>query len=263
MAPAQVLHRRPVALGRVQDAARPDHGLADHGGDLVGALLEQGGEVGRIVVRHRGDIGDQRPEPLPVRRDAGQARAVGVHAVVGVPPVHDHLLPGSSEGVPVAAGELRGGVDRLGAAAREEHRAAGQRGERGDALGQVERGPVGEPLEGVVGGQPPHLGGGGVGDLAPAVAGRAVPQAAARVDVLLALLVPHERALAVVDHDLRILHDRHVGERVPEPRHRVDDTSPSNRAWPEPGTSASGCHRTPTQKRAPAISSPSTVPSWA
>src|SRR6185312_6237709 len=94
-------------------------------------------------------------------------------------------------------------------------------------------------------------------------AGGAVPEAATGVDVLAPCLVPDDGALAAGDDHLGVLHDRHVGERMPEPGHPADDTSASKSGRPEPGTSASGCHRTPMQNRAPSSSSPSIVPSCA
>ena len=127
MASAQRLHLRPVAGGGVQDAARADHRLADEGRHPVAVLGQQRRQIGGIVVRHRRDVGDQRAEALPVRRDAGQAGAVRVHAVVGVPAVDDDLLLGPPQRVPVAAGELGGGVDRLRAAAGEEHGSVAER----------------------------------------------------------------------------------------------------------------------------------------
>src|SRR5438309_7858270 len=93
------------------------------------------------------------------------------------------------------------------------------------------------------------------------MAGRAVPEPALGVDVLAILLVPDAGAAAAGDHQLIVLHTRHVGERMPQPAHRVDDTSVWNRLAPPPWASASGCHSTPTQKRRVGSSSPSMMPS--
>ena len=68
----------------------------------------------------------------------GEARAVRVHAVVAVLAADEDLLVGLADRGPVAARDLAGGVDRVGAAAgREEDRGVGHRRDRGDARGEL------------------------------------------------------------------------------------------------------------------------------
>ena len=62
-----------------------------------------------------------------------------MHAVVGLLPPDDDLLARPADLVPVAAGELGGGVDRVGSAGGEEHLRPGDRRDRGQAFGQFDR----------------------------------------------------------------------------------------------------------------------------
>ena len=78
------------------------------------------------------------PVPGGVRGDAGQRRPGRVHPVIGLlAPDQDRALRLLADELPVAARHLRGGVDRVGAAAREEHLRARHRGERGHAVGEA------------------------------------------------------------------------------------------------------------------------------
>ena len=101
---------------------------------------------------------DQLAEALDVGRDAGQDRAVGVHAVVGVAARDDR--PASRAGraaAPVAAGELAGACRRVGAVARgEEDDAASAIGATLADLARRERGPARSrnSSKRVVGGEP-------------------------------------------------------------------------------------------------------------
>ena len=122
---AQLLHPRPEAVGRRDDAAGADHGLADEGRDVVGVILEQ--RLERVGVAPR-DVLDVRHEIAIAHAVAGdplQARAERVGAVVAVLARDDDLLLGAADRVPVAARELGRRVDGVGAAARgEEDRGA-------------------------------------------------------------------------------------------------------------------------------------------
>ena len=107
---------------------------------------------------HRG-LGHQRAESLQVAGDPGQARAVGVHAVVGALAVHDQPLLGAADRAPVAQSQLAGRVHRVGAAAGEEDGRALHRCQARHPFCELERRPVGGAGEDVVGRQLPHLGG--------------------------------------------------------------------------------------------------------
>ena len=65
-------------------------------------------------------LGHEVAEALAVDVEADDARPEGVQAVVGSLARDDRPFGGSSEGRPVPARELGGGVDRVGAAARQE-----------------------------------------------------------------------------------------------------------------------------------------------
>ena len=117
---AQLLHARPEALGRRDHAAGADHGLADERGDVVGVVLEQRLERVGVAPRDVLDVRDQVAVARAVARDALQARAERVDAVVAVLARDDDLLLGAADRVPVAARELGGRVDGVRAAARGE-----------------------------------------------------------------------------------------------------------------------------------------------
>ena len=92
------------------------------------------------VPRHVLDLPDQLTVAGDVGRDPGEARAVGVHAVIAVLPAHEDLLVGLAQGRPVAPRELAGRVDRVGSSAgREEHGRVGHRGDRRDARPRAPR----------------------------------------------------------------------------------------------------------------------------
>ena len=202
---AQLLHPLPVAGHGMEDAAGADHRLADEGGDPSPRSREQLLELVGRVLGDGGDVGDQAAVALGVGGDAGQAGAVGVHAVVGARAVDDHVLLGPADGAPVAQRQLARRVHRVGAAACEEHGCALHRRQLGDPVGQLERRPVGGPVEGLVAGQRAHLLGRRVGDLGAAVADVGVPERGLGVDVLAALVVPDPGALAADDDDLVVL----------------------------------------------------------
>jgi hypothetical protein len=82
----------------------------------------------------------------------------------------------------------------------------------GQGLGRA----VGERVEAAVGLELAHLGGHRIGDLPPAVADRAVPEAGHPVDELVAVGVPQQRSAAL--HDADELLAGGLGERMEEGR---------------------------------------------
>ena len=216
VAPAELLHAGPEAVGRRDHAAGADHRLADHGRDAVAVILQQA--VERVCVPPR-DVLDVRHEVAVARavgRDALQAGAEGVDAVIAVLAGDDDLLLGAAERRPVAAGELGRGVDGVRAAAGgEEDSGAVHARELGHLIGELEQRRVGERAEGVEGGQLLELRADRVGDLIAPVADVHVPQRGGRIEIGLAVDVPDGRALALGDHDLAASRRRHV--RVPSP----------------------------------------------
>ena len=213
---ADALDRRPVALGRRDRAPGADHRLADEGRRAPAERVERPREVVGIVVGHLGDVADERAVAVADGGDAGERGAVRGGAVVGVAPRDDHRPLRLPQQRPVAADDLRGGVDRLGAARAEEDGRVGHRHERRDPLGQVERRPVRVVAEDVVRGERAELGADRVGDLSAAVAHVREPEPGGRVEVLRAVLVPDPDALAAGEHELVPVHLAHRREGMPE-----------------------------------------------
>ena len=98
----------------------------------------------------------------------------------------------------------------------EEDARVVDRGEVGEAVGQLASAGVVERAEGAVGGELAHLRGGGVGELLAAVADVDVPQARGAVEVAAAVLVGHMDAVAADERELGRADRVHVGERMPE-----------------------------------------------
>ena len=119
--------------------------------------------------------------------------------------------------VPVATRDLGGRVDRVAAARRQEDPRRHRR-PVGQDVGEFQRGAVGEIAERRVGLELTHLGGDRRGDLGPAVADVCVPEARRRIQIAVAVVVPHPHVLATLDHKLVVAYHAHVGERVPETR---------------------------------------------
>ena len=117
---AQLHDALQVAVGRDQDAARADDRLEHERGDVLGVdALQLGGQGVDRVPGDARRLLHQRAELLAVRH-AEDARADAVRAVVAVVAA-DQVAPlGLAAHVVVEAGELRRGVDRVAAAAREE-----------------------------------------------------------------------------------------------------------------------------------------------
>ena len=166
------------------------------------------------------------PWPRGVRGDPGEARARGVHPVVrAFAPDQDRPF-GLSDQLPEPACHLRRRVDRVGAAARQEHAAVGDGGERADTFRQLGRRTVREVPERGVRGERRHLGGGGIGDVAPPEPDVGEPEARGRVQVATSRLVPDVRAVPAHQDELAVGGDRrHVGERMPEVGHVAEATS--------------------------------------
>src|SRR5215207_7722346 len=225
--------------GRGRDyAAGADHRLAEEGGDLVPAALEQVAERLRVVRRHPDRIGHQPPEALPVEVEPGDARPDSVETVVRPLAGHERLLLRTSERVPEASRELRSHVDRIAPARRQEDLRAGERRDRREPLAQLERRRRGVLLKGRVRLDPGHLLEDGLGDLAAPVADVAVPQARRGVEQPVAVRIPDERALAAHDHPLGVLDGGHVCLPVPEGSRRRR----AHRLW-DPAMPASAVSR--------------------
>ena len=208
--------RRPVALGRRDDATCADDRLADERCRAAVELVEHAREIGRVVVGDLGDVADEGSVAVAYRGDAGQRRAVRVRAVVREPAREDDRALRLPDERPVAARDLRGSVDRLPAARAEEDRGVVDRGEVGEACGEIESRPVRVVAEDVVRSECAQLLGDGVCDLGPAVTDVDEPEPGRRVEVLVSVLVPDAAALAAREDELVPVHLAHRGERVPE-----------------------------------------------
>ena len=117
--------------------------------------------------------------------------------------------------------ELHGGLDRLAAAARQQHLRAGERRQPGEPVGELVRARVRPLPEGVERLQLDHLRPDGVGNRWVPVADVRVPEARSAVDVALAGVVPDVDPLTADDRDLRAGDLGHVREAVPERCHRT------------------------------------------
>src|ERR687888_417063 len=92
--------------------AGADDRLADEGRDAFAAEpVDRGGELVDGVRVDVNNVRDERSETLDVRRNAAEAGSPGMHAVVGVAAADQRQLLRPADRVPVAARELRGGVD--------------------------------------------------------------------------------------------------------------------------------------------------------
>ena len=218
---------RQVPVGSGVHAARTDHRLAEERRHLVLAdLFDHRTEIVGVVPAHLHHILDQLAMARGVRRDPGEARARGVHPVVrAFAPDQDRPF-GLSDQLPEPACHLRRRVDRVGAAARQEHAAVGDGGERAHTFRQLGRRTVREVPERGVRGERRHLGGGGIGDVAPPEPDVGEPEARCRVQVATSRLVPDVRAVPAHQDELAVSGDRrHVGERMPEVGHVAEATS--------------------------------------
>src|SRR4026209_1972638 len=112
--------------------------------------------------------------PIPCRPWYARSRVTSV--CFSPPAVPRRLLLRPSGGVPVAPRELRGHVDRVAAARREEDLRARERRDGRESLAQLERRRRGVLLERRVRLDPGHLLEDGLGDLAAPVADVAVPE---------------------------------------------------------------------------------------
>ena len=241
---------RQVAVGSGVHAARADHRLAEERGDPAGAdLLDHGAQIVGVVPSDLHDVLDQLPVAGRVGRDARQARPRGVHAVVRALAADQDRPFGLPHELPEPPRHLRRGVDRVGAAARQEHAAVGDGREGRNALGQLRRRAVRQVAERRVGGERGHLGCGRVGDVLAAETDVREPEARGRIEVSPSRLVPDPNAVAADKDQLAVRgHRRHVGERMPEVGHAAEATSGTHAGRVDgtsgPGRSLSPC-RTP------------------
>ena len=180
-------------------AAGALHRLGDDRGDRVAPCGEERLDGVEVVGGDPLDPVEERPEVLLVQRQAlGGEPAVG-HPVVGVLPPDDDVALGVSLHRVHETAQLQRSVDGLRARRGEEDPAPGDGRpfghHGGEALGRL----VGEDVEGVVVLEHVDLGGDPLGDLVPAVADVAVPEAGERIDVGVAVGVPHRRPLTPHD----------------------------------------------------------------
>ena len=232
-------HRVQVSGRRWQDTARADHGLEDEGGDVLGPepldlRLERLGVIPRDLRR----LEHEWPELVLVGQ-AQDARADPVRPVVPARPADQMSPPRLAADAVNEPRQLRRRLDRVTTPARQEHLRARLRRQTGKPIGQLERRAVGDVAEEVEALQRPQLGRDRLRDLLPSVTDVRVPEARRAVEVASPLLVPHEDALASGEHELGSVHRRHVGERVPERRHRPPIATESSRAAATRTTAAS------------------------
>ena len=177
------------------------------------------GEDRRPVEVGVGDLDGPADEGFERRlevRDAGDGQRTHGRAVVGDLAADDLgalRLPGHAE---VLADQLPGRLDRLGAAGGEEDAIEVARRVAGQALGQLDGAWVGVGPQGEVG-QRAGLLGARLGELGAPVAQLRGEQPGQPVEVALAVLVPHVRALAAHhDRDLVGLVGPHAAEVHPQ-----------------------------------------------
>ena len=211
---AQATKPLEVALGRREHAAGALHRLGDHRGDFGAALGHERGHRLEIVTRHLHDFGEERSVPLLVRRDALRRGAPVVDAVVAPGARDDQLALGMAGEEVSEPGQLHHGVDRLGARAGEEDAGVVHRADADESFGQLLGRLVGEGVERRIGGEGAGLLADGIGDLAPPVADRAVPETGHRIDQRPPRRVPDHGALA--PHDRDELLTGGLGERMQE-----------------------------------------------
>ncbi len=119
---ADLARRLQVAVRRREHAAGADHGFAEERGDPAGAgPLDRVAQRVGVVPRHLDHVLDQLAVARRVGGDAGERGPGRVHAVVGLLAPDQDRAVGLADELPVAARHLRGGVDRIRAAAGEEH----------------------------------------------------------------------------------------------------------------------------------------------
>ena len=130
-----------VARSRRVHPARADHRLEDEGSDVRGAELNEGlFERLDRVVWHLRRRGNERVEPDTVRLDAAEACSEPVAPVIRVGAADDMDPVALAFRMPVEAGELHGGLDRLGAPRDEEDARVGDRRELRKPVGELECG---------------------------------------------------------------------------------------------------------------------------
>jgi hypothetical protein len=236
---AERAHRAQPPDRRHDEAARREHRLHDHGGDGVRPLALDGraqlADAARDEVRLATTL--QVPEGMG-RRDLHEARHLerlvglgqvrqsahreGAHGGAVVAALQgDHLvLARLARCEPVLPRDLHRALVGLRAAHREHRVAEVAGGDRGDLLGQLRGGSVGELAGRRVVGQAHRLLRDRLRDLAPAVPHVDHRQAREAVEQLLALLGPDPHALPAIDHQLLVGEERMVlrlvGPQVPD-----------------------------------------------
>ena len=174
--------------------AGTDHGLAEERGDAAGPIvLDRGAQRAGVVPRDLRHVLDQLAVARGVRRDPGERGARRVHAVVGLLAPDQHGALGLCAQLPVPAGHLRGGVDRVRAPAGEEDLRALDRCERRHALGERLGGSVREVAECGVRGELAHLGGDRIRDLGASPTDVAVPERGRGIEVAATGVVDRRR----------------------------------------------------------------------
>ena len=236
---ADALDLGPVAGRRNDHAAGALYGLADEGGHVLRAQLQdallqpaRGLQAEGFGLQAQGtalrppagllDVGDAGNGQTALRvhaRHAAQRGAGHRGAVVRVVAADDDLALGLAQHVPVAAHHAHDGVVALGARAAEKHMLEARRRHLGQQLGQFDGRHGGRLEEGVVEGQLLHLPRGGLYQRLLAVAHVHAPQAAHRVQDALALAVPQIDVVGAGD-DARALAGQtlEIGEGVQEMR---------------------------------------------
>src|SRR5690606_18613711 len=205
-----------IALRHRAPAAGADHRLDEDAGDPLGSGVLDGLLDGLgVVVGDNHHVSYQIAVAGPVDLDAREGGAVGVHAVVAPLPGDEDGPLRLADGGEVAAGQLGGGVDGVGAPLAEEHLRAGIGRDGGDALGQLEGGTRPEVDEAMEGGELLHLPVHRLDHLAAAVADVGVPEPGGGVEIAVAYLVVHVHPFGPVHDEGGVLDGVHVREGVP------------------------------------------------
>ncbi len=219
--PADPARGFQVAIRRWEDTPGADHRFAEErGGPFRADPIDGRAERLGVIPRDLDHVLQQCAVSGQVRRDPREGGPRGMHPVVGAfAPDQDRSVRLPDER-PEPANDLGRGVDRIRAAAGQEHLSVGHRRQPGDPLRQRFRWRVGQVTEGRVRGELRHLPPDGLGDLGPPVPDVAEPQAGGRIEVSVPLGIPDVGSAPADDgRACPCLHRSHVGERVPEAGH--------------------------------------------
>ncbi len=163
----------------------PLHRFGQDGGDALTMLGEHRGRRLQVIVGNLDEVGHEVAPTLAVGGDALCRGPTEVGSVVAVGALDDDLTALGAPSLLDQAGQLEGGIHRLGARAAQKGPSVGVGRAFHDHLGYPGRRAVGERCEGVVGLDLVHLGGDGVDYLRTTVANLAQPQVGHAVDVVL------------------------------------------------------------------------------